>query len=97
MTPETAQLYSKYSYFLNILDNGRHPLFFIDENSIDYESFFQLYNYGIYMHHEIKPIYRNYKARRNQIIKKFERGKIHILLRSYFCYDLREEIIKYLF
>ena len=96
MTPDTALLYSKYSYFLNIIDNGRHPLFFVDDTTLDYEKFFESYNYGIYLHHQIKPAWSNFKRRRNQMIKKFERGKIHILLRSHLCYDLREEIIKYL-
>ena len=96
MNPDTIILYSKYSYFLNILDNGRHPLFYLDENSIDYEAFFEMYQHIVYMHHEIKPLWRNYKQRQRQIIKNFEHGKIHILLRPYLCYDLRNKIIEFL-
>ena len=96
MKPETLEVYKKYRLYLRILDNGGHPLFFVDDTTLDYEKFFESYNYGIYLHHQIKQVWSNFKRRRNQMIKKFERGKIHILLRSHLCYDLREEIIKYL-
>ena len=96
MLQDTLEVYQKYRVYLSILDNGRHPLFYIDENTLNYEAFFDAYQWGVYLHHEIKPVWRKYKTRRNQIIKKFERGKYMILLRSYFCYDLVNLIIEFI-
>ena len=95
MLPETVDLYSKYIYFLHLLSNERLMLFKKSENELDYESFFDQYNFVIYKHTQLKPMYGNFKNTRGKIFKKFNSGKLHILLRPYFCYDLRCIIISF--
>ena len=96
MKPETVEIYAKYRYFLFILSNERLHLFYKNEHELDYEAFFDLYNYGIYMHWSLKPHLKQYRKRRAQIIKKFEYGKFQILLRPHFCCDIRKIILQYL-
>ena len=96
MLKETAQIYSKYQFFLCLLSNERLMLFQKNENDLDFELFFDNYNWVIYKHLQLKPIYRNFKSRRAQIIKKFNRGKFYILLRSRFCHDLTTVIIGFI-
>ena len=96
MKSETLELYKKYRYYLFIIDDGRHPYFFIDETTLDYEKFFEHYNYVVCMHWRIKPIWKEYKKRQNMIIKKFEYGKYEILLRPHFCADIRKLIISFI-
>ena len=97
MLPETLQIYSKYSYFLHVLSNERLMLFNKNKHELDYDNFFQHYNWIIWLHWESKPIYRNFKARRYQIIKQFNYEKYMILLKPHFCYDVRTIILGFLF
>ena len=97
MKSETLELYKKYRYYLFILDHGRHPLFFIDDHTLDYEKFFEHYNYVVSMHWRIKPIWKEYNKRHNMIIKRFEYGKYDILLRPHFCADIRNIILSFIF
>ena len=96
MKPETVEIYAKYRYFLFLLSNEKLHLFHKNEHELDYEAFFDLFNYGVWKHWDIKPLWKNYKKRRAQIIKKFEYGKYEILLRPHFCYDVRKIISLYL-
>ncbi len=96
MLPETLQVYQKYRYFLHVLSDERIMLFQKSEHEFNYEEFFELYNWIIYMHWTLKPIYRNFKTRRSQIIKKFNYEKYYILLKPYFCHDLVTVIITFI-
>ena len=96
MKPETYNLYSKYIYFLKLVSDERLTLFLKNEQEIDFESFFDYYNYSICLHWNIKPKWKEYRKRRNQIIKKFEYGKYEILLRSEFCCDIKNIILSYI-
>ena len=97
MTPETLEIYQKYRYFLFVLDNGRHPLFYLDGETLDYEKFFESYNHVIYMHWKIKPVWKNYKRRRTEIINKFQYNRMEILLRPHFCTDIKNVILTFLY
>ena len=97
MKPETIDLYAKYRYFLFVLSNERLQLFYKCEQELDYEAFFEIYNYGIWKHWQVRPIWKNYKKRRAQIIKKFENGKYEILIRPYFCTDIKNLILSFIF
>ena len=96
MLQDTAMLYSKYRYFLHVLSDERLMLFNKKENLLDFELFFEFYNFVIYKHWQLKPIYKSFKTRRSQMIKKFNHGKHYILLRQYFCHDLVELIISFI-
>jgi hypothetical protein len=96
MLPETLSIYQKYSYFLHILSDERFLLFRKNRNEIDCDSFFDYYNFVIYKHIQLKPLYRNFRANRAQIMKKFNHGKYYILLRSRFCSDLCFYIITFI-
>jgi len=97
MKPETVEIYAKYRYFLFLLSNERLHLFYKNEHELDYEAFFDLYNYGVWKHWDIKPLWKNYKKRRAQIIKKFEYEKHEILIRPYFCTDIKNLILSFIF
>ena len=97
MKPETLSLYNKYRVFLHVLSDERLQLFQKSENSLDYEAFFEYYNDVINWHWKIKPVYKNYKNRRSQIIKKFEYKKYEILLRPIFCTDIKNLILSFIF
>ena len=97
MKPETLNIYSKYSYFLFVLSNERNDIFYKSYTEIDYEKFFTLYNEVIAWHWEIKPLWKKYNQNRFQIIKKFEYGKYEISIRHYFCRDIKNVILSFLF
>ena len=97
MKPETAFLYFKYRYFLLILSDERNELFYKSKTELDYEKFFNLYDHILDLHYEIKPLWRNYNKQRSQMIKRFEYGKYEMLLRLYFCTDIKNVILGYLF
>ena len=96
MLAETSQLYSKYRWFLYLLSNERLMLFRKTEHELNYDNFFQQYNWVILMHWELKPLYRNFKSRRSQIIKNFNYEKYMILLKPYFFYDIRTVILSFI-
>ncbi len=58
MLPETMDLYSKYRYFLYLLSNERLMLFHKNKHELDYESFFDQYNWVIYKHWVLKGLYK---------------------------------------
>ena len=97
MKQETADLYIKYMYFLLILSNERLILFNADNNHLNFDEFFHYYNDVILHHWLIKSPWKNYKKRRTQLIKKFEYGKYEILLRSKFCFDIKNLILSFMF
>ena len=111
MKPETTYLYFKYRYFLLILSDERNELFYKSKTELDYEKFFNLYDHILDLHYEIKPLWRNYNKQRSQMIKRFEYGKYEMLLRLwqshkylrhgrkrlYFCTDIKNVILGYLF
>jgi len=97
MKPETSNIYSKYIYFLHVMSDERNSLFYKSESELDYEKFFDVYNNGIYLHWQIKPAWRNFNKNRSQIIKKFEYGKYEITMRPYFCRDIKNLILSFLF
>ena len=96
MKHETINLYSKYSYFLLLLSDQRNELFLRSENDLDFDKFFEAYNWVISYHWKIKPLYRNFKKRRSQIIKKFEYEKYEISIRPYFCTDIKNVILSFI-
>ena len=69
MLPETVDLYAKYRFFLYLLSNERLMLFHKNKNELDYENFFDLYNWVIHKHWQIKPLYKIFRTRRAAIIK----------------------------
>ena len=97
MKPDTIELYVKYKYFMHLLDNNRHELFYINEDSLDYQKFFENYNMIISYHWLIKPPWRNFKKRRSEIIKHFEYGKYDIIITKYFCNDVKNLILTFIF
>ena len=97
MKPETEILYYKYRYFLFVIPDQRNILFHKFNAEIDYEKFFDIWNYGEYLHWQIKPTWRKYNKNRCQIIKKFEYGKYKISIRPYFCRDIKNVILGFLF
>ena len=97
MKPETEMLYYKYRYFLFLISNERNDLFYKSEIELDYEKFFDLHNYGMYLHWQIKPAWRKYNKNRDQIIKKFEYGKYEIAIRPYFCTYIKNVIFSLMF
>ena len=96
MLSETFTVYSKYSYNLFILSNERLIFFRKNGDFLDYEQFFDYYNWIIYKHSQLRPLYRNFKSARSRMIKKFNYGKYYILLRSYFCSDIINLIIGFI-
>ena len=96
MLSETLTVYSKYSYNLFILSNERLIFFRKNGDYLDYDQFFSYYNWVIYKHSQLRPLYRNFKSARSRMIKKFNYGKYYILLRSHFCSDLVNLIIGFI-
>ena len=97
MKPETEMLYYKYRYFLFLISKERNDLFYKSESELDYDNFFEAYDYGISLHIEIRPFWRLYNKNRYQIIKKFEYGKYKIAIRPYFCTDIKNVIFYFMF
>ena len=50
-----------------------------------------------YMHYLIKGHWKTYKKRRSELIKKIEYNKIEILIRPYFCTDIKNLILTFLY
>ena len=96
MLSETFTVYSKYSYNLFILSNERLIFFRKNGDELNYEQFFDYYEWIIYKHSQLKHIYRNFKSTRSRMIKKFNCGKYHLLLKLFFCYDIRTIIISFI-
>ena len=96
MKTETLEVYQKYRDFLFTLSDQRNELFLRSENDLDYERFFDTFNWVISYHWKIKPLYRNFKKRRSQIIKKFEYEKYEISIRPYFCTDIKNVILSFI-
>ena len=96
MVPETLDLYLKYRWFLHLLSNERLFYFVKNKEELDYDKFFDSYNYVIMMHWKIKPYWRDFRKRRAYLLKKFEYGKYELLLRSKFCYDIKTLILAYI-
>ena len=97
MKHETINLYSKYSYFLLLFSDQRNELFLRSENDLDFDKFFEAYNWVISYHVEIKTYWRNYNKTRSRLIKQFNYGKYMILLRSHhFCYDICTVILSFI-
>ena len=97
MKHETSIIYSKYSYFLTLLFDQRDYLFNKSNDELDLERFSESCNYIIKLHWEIKPLWKKYNQNRFQIIKKFEYGKYEISIRPYFCRDIKNVILSFLF
>ena len=97
MKHETFILYSKYRDFLLLLSDQRNILFNKSNDELDLERFSESYNYVIKLHWEIKPLWKKYNQNRFQIIKKFEYGKYEISIRHYFCTDIKNVILSFLF
>ena len=96
MKSKTKKLYEKYYDFLFLISNERNFLFSSSEHELNYEKFFEAYNWVTSYHMEIKRIYRNFMKRRSEIIKKFEHQKFMIMLRPKFYYDVRKVIVSFL-
>ena len=97
MKHETSIIYSKYSYFLILLFDQRDYLFNKFDDELSFEIFFEKRNYVINLHREIKTQWKKYNQNRFQIMKKFEYGKYEIILRPYFCRDIKNVILSFLF
>ena len=96
MLSVTFTIYQKYTYNLFILSNERLIFFRKNGDYLDYDQFFSYYNWIIYKHSQLRPLYRNFKSARSRMIKKFNYGKYYILLRPYFCSDLVNLIIGFI-
>ena len=96
MKPETLNLYSKCSYFLLLLSDQRNQLFLRSKNDLDFNKFFDAYNWVISYHWKIKPHWNNFNKTRSRLIKQFNCGKYMILLQSHFCYDICTVIIGFI-
>ena len=96
MKPGELNLYSKYSYFLLLLSDQRNQLFLRSENDLDFNKFFDTYNWVISYHWKIKPHWNNFNKTRSRLIKQFNYGKYMILLRSHFCCDICTVIIGFI-
>ena len=96
MLSETFTVYSKYSYNLFILSNERLIFFRKNGDYLDYDQFFDYYNWVIYKHSQLRPFYKNFKSTRSRMINKFNYGKYHLLLKLIFCYDIRTIIISFI-
>ena len=96
MKPKTKLLYTKYSDFLMILSNGRNDLFYKTTTQLDYDKFFEVYNYAISLHWELKTMWKKINRNRSRLIKNFEYEKYMILLRPYFCYDIITVILVFI-
>ena len=97
MKPETLEIYSKYNSFSWILSNDGYTLFRDDKNILDHEAFFEMVQYINYMHYLIKGHWKNYKKRRSELIKKFEYKKTEIIITPYFCTDIKNLILTFLY
>ena len=97
MLSETLTLYNKYQYNLFIYSNERLFLFIKNREELDHENFEKYYFDVLSFHNAIKRHWKYYKSRRSQIIKKFEYEKIEILIRPYFCSDIKFLILSYIF
>ena len=60
MITETLNIYSKYYFFLFVLSDERNELFCKSKTELDYEKFFNLYDYVLDLHYQIKPAWRKY-------------------------------------
>ena len=96
MLPETFLIHKKYSYNLYVLSDERLIFFRKNGDEIDVDTFFNYYNWILYKFCELKPIYKNFKSARSRMIKKFNYGKYHLLLKLIFCYDIRTFIISFI-
>ncbi len=96
MKHETINLYFKYRYFLLLISDQRKFLFERAENDLDFDKFFDAYNWVISYHWKIRPQWRKFNKTRARLIKKFNREKYMILLRPYFCYDICTVIIGFI-
>ena len=56
MLPETLTVYSKYTYNLYLLSNERLIFFRKNGDELDYEQFFDYYEWIIYKHSQLKHI-----------------------------------------
>ena len=96
MKKDTLKIYFKYEYFLLLLSDERHYIFETSENDLDFNKFFDAYNWVISYHWKIKPHWNNFNKTRSRLIKQFNYGKYMILLRSHFCYDICTVIIGFI-
>ena len=97
MKPETLSLYNKHCYYLFLLSNERLFLFNRSNNQLNCDKFFYHYDDVIDKHLQLKKQWAYYKKRRAEIIKKFEYEKIEILIRPYFCSDIKHLILMFIF
>ena len=108
MKSETLLMYDKYQFFFEIIHKDRYILFYyIKECKCDpdysFEKFFDIYDFILDYHKQIKPIYYSFKISRNKIIHKFEKEKKKIQYYDYekalklcFCYDVKNIILEFL-
>ena len=97
MKSDTLILYNKYLYNLFIYSNERVFLFVKNKDELDHELFFEYYDNVINKHFHLKHHWKYFKKRRSEIIKKFEIGKVDILISPYFCTDIKTLILTFIF
>ena len=103
MKLETIILYNKYKYFNDLLFNNRHLFYKQDEEVIDVDQLIEVFNYTSSINRLLKREYKFYRSKRYQLIKQFKQdtikikyNDIEIILRSYFCYDIKILILEFL-
>ena len=91
MKHETLELYEKYKYALCLFSDQRYEIF-----NDDFEKFYEYYNMIIIYHWKIKPPYKIFNKRRNELIKKFNYGLYKMLLHEFFCNDISLIIVSFI-
>ena len=97
MLEETLQIYSKYNMFISTLSDDDYINFRNNKHEIDINEFFSYLSYIDIMRFKIIRPLRNYRNTRSRILKKFENKKYEITIRSYFCYDIKNLILTFIY
>ena len=97
MLEETLQIYSKYNMFISTLSDDDYINFRNNEDEIDLNEFFSYLSYIDIMQFKIIKPWRNYRNTRTRIIKKFEKKKYEVAIRPYFCHDIKNLILTFIY
>ena len=96
MLIDSLELHYKYKFVKNVLSQD-HMILFKTTNEIDFDLFFIYYDSVISMYRNISSSWISYSRKRLRLIKTFEYKKYEILLRNYFCNDIKHIVLSFLF
>ena len=98
-----SEISTKYSYILESVHNNRNELFSVSETDIDFDKFFDTRLYILSLYFEMQITHNNFKKRRTNIIRQFNKKKniIHkkeceSVLKYIFCFDIKNIILEFL-